>query len=83
MKDEEEKIKPSKTEQKKKAQEELLNAKNLSKLSQKQINQLDYCEEVKEELLKLIKIKSNSARNRQIKYIAKLLRSQETINDNK
>ena len=35
------------------------NTKKLSKLSPKEINKLEYSQEIKEELLKILKIKSN------------------------
>lgn len=82
MENEEKITEVSKNQQRKKAQEVLIKAKKLVTLSKKQIIILEYPEEIKLELLKTQKIKSKSARLRQIKYIAKLLRSLSDTEEN-
>lgn len=76
----EESYQPSKSELKRKAQEVLNQAKKLAKSTLKQIEKLDYPENIKEELRKLHKIKSPQAQARHVKYIAKLLRALEEDN---
>ena len=67
----------SKTQKKKKALAITQNTKKLTKLSVKEINQLEYSQEIKEELLKTLKIKSFAAKNRHIKYVSGLIRNLE------
>ena len=75
MEKKQDEVELSKNQRKKKAQEGLTKAKKLAALSEKQIQSLEYPEEVKSELLKIHKIKSKPARLRHTKYIAKLLRA--------
>ena len=63
--------------QKEKALAITQNTKKLTKLSVKEINQLEYSQEIKEELLKTLKIKSFAAKNRHIKYVSGLIRNLE------
>ena len=72
---EEEKIEISKTEQKKRAKKVLTEAKKIASMTVKQMEKLDFPESIKDELLKIHKIKSHQAKDRQIKYVAKLLRA--------
>ena len=72
--EQEEKIEISKTEQKKRAQKVLSEAKKIASMTLKQLEILDLPEQIKDEFKKLHKIKSHQARDRQVRYIAKLLR---------
>ena len=74
MADQEEKVEISKTEQKKRAKMVLVEAKKFASMSVKQMENLDLPDAIKEELFKLHKIKSHQAKDRHIKYIAKLMR---------
>ena len=65
----------SKTQEKKLAQDVLARAKSTILLTEKQLIDLELPEEIRLEVLKAQKIKSRSARLRQTKYIAKLMRS--------
>ena len=72
----EEKVELSKTAKKKIAKEAQTVAKNLAKLTKKQIEISDHPEIIKDELRNLSRIKSLPARMRHIKYIAKILLNQ-------
>ena len=63
----------SKTQIKKRYLAVIKKVKNLSSYSKKEIEMLSYPREIKDELLKLNNIKSQIAKNRQIKYIASLI----------
>lgn len=76
MAEQEEKIEISKSEQKRIAQKILSQAKKLASMTLKQMEKLDLPEEIKDELKKIHQIKSNQAKARHTKYIAKLLRAQ-------
>lgn len=73
--DEEENLLLSKTQKKKKSLAITKKTQELAKLSVKQILQLDYPDEIKEELIKVLKIKSFIAKNRHIKYVSGLIRN--------
>ena len=77
MSKEELEIELSKTQKKKRALEVLSFTKKVSSFSIKQIEKLDIPDEIKNELYKLQKMKSYSARGRHIKYIAGLFRGQD------
>ena len=69
----------SKTQQKKKSQEVQALTKRISALPVKQIEKLNLPKDIFEELLKVPKIKSHTARARHIKYIASLMRSLDEL----
>ena len=71
----------SRTQKKKHALKVTNFAKQLSRLSIKQISKLDFNEEIKEEIVKASKMKNGIAKNRHIKYISGLLRSIENIDE--
>ncbi|MBC60956.1 MAG: hypothetical protein CMP11_00730 [Zetaproteobacteria bacterium] len=69
----------SKTAKKKIAQEFFQITKKISKMTAKQIEKLDLDDEIKREFLLVKNIKSFSAHERQLKFIAKRLRDEENL----